>query len=310
MKLYTSLTNLVLLLISTTSMANDCANAFVESWNLQKQLIASSEKVTKDYASSSVLLLQQLEELTKDLSAAKRYSKLSKYMKNNCSNDKDRSYIGDKNIAYAEVLSFQGASTFYENYITPSKTWDEAWDSLTNDILSKREEVKLSIRSSIAKEEASEGERKEALILELEELNKLRALVNKSKKLESENVKLAATIDRTKIEIRDNKKDNKTNPEQPPHPKSKNLVKSNAYKEGQSSFYLKNDSVFCLSERQFDLQIDLLTQGITKAAEHCYLSAYDVDIVMINYGMSSKTKVRSIVDGTTMWVTTESIGRR
>jgi hypothetical protein len=47
-----------------------------------------------------------------------------------------------------------------------------------------------------------------------------------------------------------------------------------------------------------------------KQADYCYETAYDVDVVVLDYGMLGKSQVRAVMDGTTMWVTTESLGRR
>jgi hypothetical protein len=169
MKLYTGI---FLVLASATTMADerDCGTAFVEIMTQQKQLIAASERVKNDYDYNSSVLLTQLEQLTNDLSSAEQYSKVSYYIKNNCNSFRTDDKIGDKNIAYAQVLAYQGASTFHEYYIKPNDTWDDAYNSLKNDILSKINELKISIHSLIEKEETNEAAKKDALILELEEL--------------------------------------------------------------------------------------------------------------------------------------------
>jgi hypothetical protein len=169
MKLYTGI---FLVLASATTMADDrdCGTAFVEIMTQQKQLIAASERVKKDYDDNSTVLLTQLEQLTNDLSSAEQYSKVSHYIKNNCNSFRSGDKIGDKNIAYAQVLAYQGASTFFEYYIKPNNTWGDAYNSLKNDILSKINELKISIHSLIEKEETNEAAKKDALILELEEL--------------------------------------------------------------------------------------------------------------------------------------------
>lgn len=236
--------------------------------------------------------------------------KVSNFIQDNCNKSgfKIQNKLTDKKSAYLQIIGRPGAKLFYDNYIIPNSTWSEARNHLEQDILKKRSEIKIETQIAIAKQQHQEQENKVRLESEMLELQDLKAQINKNRELELNNKKLANTIRVEKNEIKTKEKAELPTKSNPSTTITTN--KSSSYREGQSTFYVKKDNIFCLTEVQFDLQIDLLAQNIMQPANYCYLTAYNVDVIMLDYGMLGKTKVRSIDGETIMWVTTESIGQR
>ena len=303
MKFYTWI---ALLAFSGSALAGTCSTANLKTQTLKRRLIASVDRIKADYGSNPDLLLKQFEALTKDLSASRELAEISESTLKHCMGKgftKEIYSLQDKNSVLMGIVGYRGFKLFQEQYVAPNNTWTEAANALEKDIITKRESIKLALTSSVADKQLKEREKKAKLSAEMKELEEMKALVNKANQAESENRKLAQSVNQAKKSL--NEQQNKIRRES-----TQQVNRSSSYREGKTTSYVKKHNLFCLSERQFDHQISLLTQGVRKPANYCYETAYDVDVIVLDYGMLGKSKVKAVTDETVMWVTTESLGRR
>lgn len=290
------------------SYANECSDANMKTQRLKKEsIILFTDVVNKDVGSSIELLIKQYERLTNGLKGVRELADISENTLKHCMGNgftKEIYSLKNKERVMFSVAFTSDFKVFYDKYLVPNDTWTEAANALEDDILAKRDSIKVTLTSANKEKQQQEVATKERLNAEMKELHSLQELVNKTHQLEVENRKLSQSVETVKNELEEQSSKMKQN-------NSRTVRKSTStYQEGKSTFYVKSNNLFCLSEKQFDYQINLISQGVMKPVDYCYETAYDVDVVVLDYGMLGKTEVRAITDGTTMWVTSESIGRR
>lgn len=303
-----ALVTAIMVVLPSFSYANDCLDANMKTQRLKKEsVILFTDVMSKDFGSSTELLIKQYERLTNGLKGVRELADISENTLKHCMGNgftKEIYSLKNKERVMFSVAFTPDFKVFYDKYLVPNNTWTEAANALESDILAKRESIKVTLTSAIKEKQQQEEETKERLDAEMKELHALQELVNKAHQSEIENRKLAQSVDKVNNELEEQKsKMKQTNN----RTERKN---TSAYQEGKSTFYVKSSNLFCLSEKQFDYQINLISQGVMKPVDHCYETAYDVDVVVLDYGMLGKSQVRAVTDGTTMWVTTESLGRR
>ena len=282
--------------VFATLSRDECVNANIKSHKFKMKLIETVKLMKIDYNQNTNLLLRQYEQLTKDLSEARGLSELSENTLKHCISSYMVKEVYDITNSDKVLLSKRPEDQgFHQNYIIPNNTWTEAANALEKDILIKRQEIKVALQASIQQEKDKQQKKRQQLAAEMKELEELKALVDENNRIEQNNINLANSIKRSKAES----------------PKKTSSQSNNtSHKEGRSSFYVKKGNLFCLSESAFDHQISLLSDGIMEYASYCYETAYDVDVIMLDYGMLGKTKVKSVSQPTVMWVTTESVEHR
>lgn len=77
----------------------------------------------------------------------------------------------------------------------------------------------------------------------------------------------------------------------------------------QGNYYLKKGELFCGTESQLDEQMKWLAQSVMKFAPGCFSSAADIEVVVIDWGLTVKG-VRGVNNGQMYWVASESIVRK
>ncbi len=72
--------------------------------------------------------------------------------------------------------------------------------------------------------------------------------------------------------------------------------------------YIKEDSVFCLSESALDKQTELLASGVLEYVPQCFSAARDIKVQILDFKMlGGIAKVTGVENGKEMWTTAESL---
>lgn len=299
----------LLALLPAISYADICGNANMETQILKRLAVNASALLSQDFGGNTDLLLKQYEKLSNNLNSVRKLADISENTLKHCAGKgytKEIYYLSDKNNVLMSNVYSTDSKAFYDKYLVPNDNWTEAAKALEHDIIEKQSKIKLALKTSVSTQLKQEAVKKKELDAQAKELKELQALVKSAQDAKTKNEQLQAQNIQTQQSIAEMKKQTT----RPATNVTSTKTTRNTYQEGQSAAYVERNSLFCMSERQFDYQIRLLSQGIKKGANGCYVTNQDVDVVILDFGMLGKSKVRAVSTETTMWVTSESIVRR
>ncbi len=79
--------------------------------------------------------------------------------------------------------------------------------------------------------------------------------------------------------------------------------------DAKTGYFVESEVLFCNTKRQFDDQMLMLSQGHKNYASGCYSTFGNIDVVLIDFGVLGATEVRSLSNGKSMWITSESLSK-
>jgi hypothetical protein len=130
------------------------------------------------------------------------------------------------------------------------------------------------------------------------------------------NNQISLLNDRLKIAIEKNKENRKIAIEKvkdsknkaPNDPKSnKQQEKSSINRSSSGVKYLQDESLFCLSESNYDDQIDSLSEGVMEFSYGCFSSNGRQQVKLIDFSWSGTCAVKRFSDNRKLWVNCESV---